>query len=75
MKACILLKTGSGAHNEVAKAAGDIDGVKAAFPVLGRFDVIVRVETTDLAKVAQAVSDLNKIPLVLSSETLVELVG
>ncbi len=44
MKACILIKTTPGTQGEVFEAVEQLPGVKLAFPVFGRTDIIANVE-------------------------------
>jgi DNA-binding Lrp family transcriptional regulator len=48
MKACLLIRTEPGKHNDVAEAVAGMEGVKLAFPVLGRTDVAANVEVADI---------------------------
>jgi len=72
MKACLLIKTEPGRHNDVAKAVSEMEGVKLAFPVLGRTDVVANVEVTDLKALSRLVLKLLEVKGVAASETLVE---
>jgi len=71
MKACILVKTKSGKHNAVARNASKIAGVKLAFPVLGRTDVVASVEATDIAALQKIALDIGVLRGVVATETLI----
>ena len=44
MKACILMRVNPGKHNEVTAQVRKLEGVKSAFPTLGRQDVVGDLE-------------------------------
>lgn len=71
MKACLLIRTKPGKHNKVAKAIAGMKGVKLAFPVLGRTDVVANVETTSLKALTDFMLKLREIDGIAASETLV----
>jgi uncharacterized protein with GYD domain len=71
MKACLLIRTDPGKHNDVAKSIARMEGVKLAFPVLGRTDVAADVEVADSKGLTELVLKLREIDGVAASETLV----
>lgn len=73
MKACLLIRTKPGKHNDVAEAITSIEGVKLAFPVLGRTDVVVNAEITDLKALTELILKMIKVQGVSASETLIGL--
>lgn len=73
MKACLLIKTEPGKHNEVARAVAGMEGVKLAFPVLGRTDVVANVEVSDLKALSRLLLKLRDVKGVAASETLMGL--
>jgi hypothetical protein len=73
MKACLLIKTNPGKHNFVAESVSRIDGVKLAFPVLGRTDVVANVEMTNLNKLTEIVLNVLIVDGVSACETLIGL--
>lgn len=73
MKACILVKTGPGKHEEVYSKIGGMAGVKMAFPTFGRADVVVDSEVKDFTELATLLSDISRIEGVLATETLIGL--
>ena len=73
MKACLLIRTEPGKHNEVAEAIARMEGVKLAFPVLGRTDVATNVEVTDLKALTDLMMKLRTVEGITASETLIGL--
>lgn len=73
MKACLLIRTEPGKHNEVAEAVAGMEGVKLAFPVLGRTDVVANVDVADLKALTEFMLKLREIDDIAASETLVGL--
>jgi len=52
---------------------GQLEGVKRIFPTLGRFDVVVDVETSNLKALDAAVLRMGRFAGVVFTETLVEI--
>jgi hypothetical protein len=73
MKACLLIRTQPGKHNEITEAVQSIEGVKLAFPVLGRTDVAASVEMLDLKKLTEIILRILVIDGVAACETLIGL--
>jgi hypothetical protein len=73
MKACLLIRTGPGKHNDVAESVAGMEGVKLAFPVLGRADGAANVEVGDLKALTELVLKLMGVEGVAASETLIGL--
>ena len=71
MKACILVKTAAGKFGEVAKAIAGFDGVKRAFAVMGRTDVVVCAEVPDLRSLGRLAYAIGRTEDVVATETLV----
>ena len=71
MKACVLVKTAAGKYVEVAKAVSKLDGVKRAFPVMGRTDVVARAELPTLRDLGRLAYAIGKTTNVVATETLV----
>ena len=71
MKACILVKTTAGRFGDVAKTLVDLEGVKRAFPVMGRTDIVVWAEIPNLKSLGRLTYEIGQIPDVLATETLV----
>jgi uncharacterized protein with GYD domain len=73
MNACVLLRTVHGKFEEVVKAMSQLKGVKRVFPTLGRFDVVVDVETESLAELDKLVLRIGNFAGVVFTETLLEI--
>ena len=73
MKACLLIRTEPGKHNEVAEAIAEMEGIKLAFPVLGRTDVVANVEVADLKALTDLMMELRTVEGIAASETLIGL--
>ena len=71
MKACLLIRTKPGKHNKVAATITGMKGVKLAFPVLGRTDVVANVETANLKALTNFILKLREVDGIAASETLV----
>lgn len=71
MKACILVKTDVGAHTNVAKQIARLRGVKSAFSVMGRTDVVAQVESKDLRALTQLGLKIAAVKGVNATETLI----
>jgi len=72
VSACVLIRTGHSRFEDVVKAISQIKGVKKVFPVLGRYDVVAEVETTDIKELGVIVLRMGKMSGVVFTETLVE---
>jgi len=72
MKACLLIRTEPGKHNDVAEAVAGMEGVKLAFPVLGRTDVAANVEVADIETLTEIILKLREVEGLAASEALVE---
>jgi uncharacterized protein with GYD domain len=73
MKACLLIRTEPGKHNNMAKAVAGMKGVKLAFLVMGRTDVAANVEVADLKALTELMLKLREVEGIAASETLVGL--
>lgn len=73
VSACVLIRTEHGRFEDVVKAVSQIRGVKRAFPVLGRYDVVVEVEATDMRDLGATVLRMGRLSGVVFTETLVEI--
>ena len=72
LSACILIRTSHGRFEDVVEFLGQLKGVKRIFPVLGRYDVVVDLEASDLKDLDIAVLRMNKFAGLVFTETLVE---
>ncbi len=75
MKTCVLIKTEPGTHITVAKIVAQIKGVKAAFPVLGRTDVVANINANELTDISKLVFTIGNLQGVTETETLIEMAG
>ena len=73
--ACMLIRTDPGKFEKVADNLDQIIEVKRAFPVIGRFDVVVDIEAADAKSLGRAVMKVNRLAGVVYTETLVEVQG
>jgi DNA-binding Lrp family transcriptional regulator len=73
LSACILIRTLHGRFENVAKSIRQLKGVNKVFTVLGRYDVVVELKTSNYNEVGSAVLMLGKIPGVVFTETLIEI--
>lgn len=71
--ACVLIRTTHGRFEDVVEFLGKLEGVKRIFPTLGRYDVVVDLETSDLEALDAAVLKMGKFAGVVFTETLVEI--
>jgi uncharacterized protein with GYD domain len=75
LSACILIRTTHGRFEDVVEFLGQLEGVKRIFPTLGRFDVVVDVEASNLKALDAAVLRMGRFAGVVFTETLVEIKG
>jgi uncharacterized protein with GYD domain len=75
LSACVLIRTVHGRFEDVVEFLGQLDGVKRIFPTLGRYDVVVDLEASDLKALDAAVLRMGKFAGVVFTETLVEIKG
>ncbi len=73
--ACVLVRTSHGRFEDVVEFLGKLKGVKRIFPVLGRYDVVVDLEASDLEALDATVLRMGKFAGVVFTETLVEVKG
>ena len=72
MNACILVKTTPIQTEEVVEAIRKIKGVRKAFIAYGRYDLVAFVYSADYSGISKLTTDVNALPGVRSTETLVE---
>ena len=72
LSACILIRTSHGRFEDVVEFLSQLKGVKRIFPVLGRYDVVVDLEDSDLKALDATVLRMNKFAGLVFTETLVE---
>jgi uncharacterized protein with GYD domain len=71
----VLIKTEPGTHIAIAKIVAQIKGVKTAFAVLGRTDVVANVDANELADVSDLVFLIGDVDGVTETETLIGMTG
>ena len=71
LKACILVKTAAGKYGEVARTLANLEGVKRAFPVMGRTDVVVWAEVSDMRSLGRLTYAIGRTEDVVATETLI----
>jgi len=69
MLAYIFVNTESGKLWRVAELARNIDGVKTAYAVTGRFDVVVFGEFPKVEDVRKAIEEIHSIDGVIRTQT------
>jgi len=72
LSACVLIRTSHGRFEDVVEFLGQLKGVRRIFPVLGRYDVVVDLEASDLEALDTIVLRMNKFAGLVFTETLVE---
>jgi DNA-binding Lrp family transcriptional regulator len=72
MQACVLVRAMPGMVAKVLKSVRDVKGVVRAFPVYGRYDIVVFVEAPDYNSVSRISGEINAIKGVKSTETAIE---
>jgi DNA-binding Lrp family transcriptional regulator len=72
VSACVLIRSEKGRFDEVVEKVKQFKEVKASFPVVGRWDVVVDVEAKDYKTLAKTVNRVGKMAGVIFTETLLE---
>jgi len=72
VSACVLIYCEAGKFSEVLDGIKRVEGVKIAFSVLGRCDIIAWIETEDMKALGSTVSKIATTPGVIGTESLVE---
>jgi len=70
ISACILVRAERGKFEEVTEKLKQIPGVKSAFSVLGRYDIVVDVQAQNSRALSHAVLKANRLGGVVFTETL-----
>jgi len=73
MKACLLIKTQPTKFDQVRKKIRAIKGIRVAFSVLGRTDVVANVEVKSLKELSTLALKMGSVDGVLATETLIGL--
>ncbi len=69
--AYVLIVTSIGREYEVIEKIKDMEGVTEAVPVYGEYDVIVRIEASDIKTIDKTVTKIRSLPMVLRTVTLI----
>jgi DNA-binding Lrp family transcriptional regulator len=72
ISACVLIRAERGKFDQVAKNLKQIPEVKAAFSVLGRYDIVADLEAGDSKRLAHAILKANRLSGVVFTESLPE---
>ena len=72
MYACVLVRALPGKVKTVLEAAKRVKNVVRAFPVYGRYDIVVFVEAPDFKSLTAASREINTIEGVKRTETAIE---
>ena len=75
LSACVLIRTTHGRFEDVVEFLGQLKGLKRIFPTLGRYDVVIDLEASNLQDIDAAVLKMGKFAGVVFTETLVEIKG
>ena len=71
--ACILVCCEAGKYKDVLAELKKIGGVRRAFAVHGRWDIVAEIEVADPKELGEAVLKLHEMAGVRATETLVSL--
>ncbi|WP_455364412.1 Lrp/AsnC ligand binding domain-containing protein [[Eubacterium] cellulosolvens] len=72
ISACILIRTASGQFDKVVEEMKQFEGVKKAFAVLGRYDVVVDLEADDYITLSKTALRMGMMAGVVFTETLIQ---
>jgi len=72
VQACILIKAKTKSVFDVVKQLEQMEEVKDAFPVFGRFDVVAFIEVESRDRVVELARKINGLEGVIRTETLLE---
>jgi len=72
ISACMLVRTEKGKYEDLVTRLKQIQGVNSAFPVLGRYDIVVDIEATGNAELGKAVLKVNRMAGIVFTETMPE---
>lgn len=73
LSACVLIRTTHGRFEDVVEFLSQLSSVKCIFPTLGRYDVVVDLEASNLKTLDATVLKMGKFAGVVFTETLVEI--
>ncbi len=72
VRACVLIYCKPGEYLDVLRKLNGMEGVREAFPVHGRCDLIALVEALDYPELSVLTAKINAIEGIQRTETLVE---
>lgn len=72
VSACVLIYCDAGKFSAVLTEVKKLAGVKRAFSVLGRCDVMAELEAVDIKRLSETMWKITTMPGVTATETLVE---
>ena len=70
LDACILIKTAPTKVEEILTSIKKINLIKKAYIVLGRWDIVAFIETSDYKQLKTLTGEINSLDGVRSTETL-----
>jgi len=73
LSACVLIRTSYGRWEDVVRSIRQLKGVRRIFSVLGRYDVVVDLEASDIKELSSIVLRMGMFAGVVFTETLVEI--
>lgn len=73
VSACVLVRAERGKFESVTELIKQFKEVKRAFPVLGRYDVVVDLEVEDFETLGNVVLRIGKLSGAVFTETLIEI--
>lgn len=73
ISACVLIRTVHGRFEDVVEFLSQLEGVRRIFPTLGRYDVVVDLEASNLEALDISVLRMGRFAGVVFTETLVEI--
>lgn len=71
VKAYVLLITAIGKELDVVNELKKVNGVKAASPVYGEYDVVAEIEAPSLDELNKIISQIRKISSIIRTVTLI----
>jgi len=73
LSACVLIRTSYGRWEDIVRSIRQLKGVRRIFSVLGRYDVVVDLEASDIKELSSIVLRMGMFAGVVFTETLVEI--
>jgi len=73
LSACVLIRTVHGRFEDVVSSFRNWKAVTRVFPTLGRYDVVVDLEASDLKELSDTVLRMGNFAGVVFTETLLEI--